>query len=87
VYGAGLQPGSANALTAKISTPAVLVLGNEQKGIRPGVAKHCDTLLHIPMQHGFDSLNVAQAGAMLLALFARGNALAAHGGGIAFSTA
>jgi len=71
VYGAGLLPGSSNALTAKVLTPAVLVLGNEKKGIRPGVVKHCDELLHIPMQHGFDSLNVAQAGAMLLACFAR----------------
>ena len=71
VYGASLHPGSANALIAKVLTPAVLVLGNEKKGIRPGVAKRCDDLLHIPMQHGVDSLNVAQAGAMLLACFAR----------------
>jgi 23S rRNA (guanosine2251-2'-O)-methyltransferase len=71
VYGAGLGAGSANALTAKVLTPAVLVLGNEGEGIRPGIVKHCDELLHIPMQHGFDSLNVAQAGAMLLACFAR----------------
>ncbi|MDR0466191.1 MAG: RNA methyltransferase, partial [Deltaproteobacteria bacterium] len=71
VYGAALAPDGANALTAAMRTPAVLVLGNEQKGIRPGVVKHCDELLHIPMQRGFDSLNVAQAGAMLLACFAR----------------
>jgi 23S rRNA (guanosine2251-2'-O)-methyltransferase len=70
IYGADPRPGSANALIAKVLTPAVLVLGNENKGIRPGVARHCDELLHIPMQHGFDSLNVAQAGAMLLACFA-----------------
>jgi len=71
IYGAGLSPDSANALTAKVLTPAVLILGNETKGIRPGVAKHCAELLHIPMRHGVDSLNVAQAGAMLLACFAR----------------
>ena len=71
VYGASLLPGSSNALTAKMLTPAVLVLGNENRGIRPGVAKHCDELLHIPMRHEVDSLNVAQAGAMLLACFAR----------------
>ena len=74
-YGAGLSPNSANALTAKVLTPAVLVLGNEQKGIRPGVARHCAELLHIPMRHGVNSLNVAQAGAMLLACFARAGAL------------
>ena len=71
VYGASLRTDSTNALTAKVLTPAVLVMGNEEKGIRPGVAKHCDELLYIPMQHGFDSLNVAQAGAMLLACFAK----------------
>jgi len=71
VYGASMRTDSANALTAKVLTPAVLVMGSEEKGIRPGVLKHCDALLHIPMQRGFDSLNVAQAGAMLLACFAR----------------
>jgi len=71
VYGAAPHPAGTNALTAGLPTPAILVLGNEQKGIRPGVAKHCDELLHIPMRHGFDSLNVAQAGAMLLVCFAR----------------
>ena len=71
IYGASLLANSTNALTAKVLTPAVLVLGNEKKGIRPGVARHCDELLHIPMQRGVDSLNVAQAGAMLLACFAR----------------
>jgi 23S rRNA (guanosine2251-2'-O)-methyltransferase len=70
VYGAALRTDSTNALTAKVLTPAVLVLGNEEKGIRPGVAKHCDELLHIPMRRGVNSLNVAQAGAMLLACFA-----------------
>ena len=75
VYGACLSPDSTNALTAKVLTPAVLVLGNEKKGIRPGVARHCAELLHIPMRHGFDSLNVAQAGAMLLACFARARAI------------
>jgi len=70
VYGAVLRPAGTNALAGGLSTPAVLALGNEEKGLRPGVAKHCDELLHIPMRHGFDSLNVAQAGAMLLACFA-----------------
>lgn len=70
VYGASAAPGSLNAWSAELLTPALLVLGNEDKGIRPGVAERCDVLLHIPMCRGFDSLNVAQAGAMLLACFA-----------------
>ena len=50
--------------------PAVLVLGNEDKGLRPGVAKRCARMLRIPLARQFDSLNVAQAGAMLMALAA-----------------
>ncbi|MDR2504391.1 MAG: 23S rRNA (guanosine(2251)-2'-O)-methyltransferase RlmB [Deltaproteobacteria bacterium] len=49
--------------------PAVLVLGGEEKGLRPGVAKRCAQWLHIPMVRDFDSLNVAQAGAILIASF------------------
>ena len=76
IYGASCAENSLNALSdlnggLELHLPALLVLGNEDKGIRPGVAKHCDTLLHIPMLRGFDSLNVAQAGAMLLVCFAR----------------
>jgi 23S rRNA (guanosine2251-2'-O)-methyltransferase len=70
IYGAGPRTDGTNALTAELPTPAILVLGNEHKGIRPGVAGHCDELLHIPMRRGVNSLNVAQAGAMLLACFA-----------------
>ena len=50
--------------------PCVIVLGNEEKGLRPGVVKRCRTVLHIPMQRSFNSLNVAQAGAVLLGLAA-----------------
>ncbi len=60
-----------NAFTDTLPLPAVLVLGNEGKGMRPGIAKRCNHLLYIPMQNNFDSLNVAQAGAVLLGLMAR----------------
>jgi 23S rRNA (guanosine2251-2'-O)-methyltransferase len=62
---------SINPLTEKLPLPALLVLGNEEKGIRPGVLKHCDTSLCIPFLREFDSLNVAQAGAILISCFAR----------------
>lgn len=71
VYGAMLGDNSVNAFATKIHTPCILVLGNEDKGIRPNVAKRCHKLLHIPMLRPFDSLNVAQAGALLLGEFAR----------------
>lgn len=35
---------------------------NEDKGLRPGVAKRCAHMLRIPLARSFDSLNVAQAG-------------------------
>ncbi|ABB40374.1 RNA methyltransferase, TrmH family, group 3 [Oleidesulfovibrio alaskensis G20] len=69
IYAARFDDGSVNAFTARLDTPAVLVLGNEDKGVRPGVAKRCTASIHIPMQREFDSLNVAQAGAMLMGCF------------------
>ncbi|MFK8012836.1 MAG: 23S rRNA (guanosine(2251)-2'-O)-methyltransferase RlmB [Marinicellaceae bacterium] len=38
-----------------------IVLGNEGKGIRPLVRKHCDFLIHIPMYGSVQSLNVSVA--------------------------
>lgn len=71
VYLARMAPDSLDAYTAELETPAVLVLGNEEKGIRPGVAKFGHHSLHVPFQREFDSLNVAQAGAILVSEFAR----------------
>lgn len=62
---------SVNPLTEKLPLPALLVLGNEDKGVRPGVLKHCECSLCIPFRRDFDSLNVAQAGAILISCFAR----------------
>lgn len=71
IYGAALGEGSLDAFTTRLHTPALLVLGNEDHGIRPQVAKRCHHLLHIPMLRTFDSLNVAQAGGILTSCFAR----------------
>ena len=72
IYGAGGQPGSGSldAFAEPMRLPAILVLGNEDKGLRPGVAKRCAHMLRIPLARTFDSLNVAQAGAILLGLAA-----------------
>ena len=66
---------SIDPLVEKLPLPALLVLGNEEKGVRPGVLKHCDCSLCIPFRRDFDSLNVAQAGAILISCFARSLAL------------
>jgi 23S rRNA (guanosine2251-2'-O)-methyltransferase len=54
-----------------IAFPAALVLGSEEKGPSKSVLKACDGLLYVPMARPFDSLNVAQAGAILLGELAR----------------
>ncbi len=65
--------GGLNALETKLELPAILVLGSEEKGIRPGVKKHCTHKVSIPFLREFDSLNVAQAGAILTSCFLRCN--------------
>jgi 23S rRNA (guanosine2251-2'-O)-methyltransferase len=66
IYGADTGQGSRSLFEARLNFPAVLVLGNEDKGMRPNVGKRCTEKLSIPMHGGFNSLNVAQAGAMIL---------------------
>lgn len=53
--------------------PAVLVLGSENRGLRAGVSKRCSKILDIPMARNFNSLNVAQAGAILIGFCAARN--------------
>jgi len=65
---AGLEvQGSSTLYDADLSPPLALVVGNEQKGVRPLVRKQCDLLLHIPASGPLDSLNAATAGAVALA--------------------
>lgn len=70
IIGSGCGEGGSCQDAFKFSwpMPAILVLGNEKKGIRPGVAKRCSIFVRIPFKRAFDSLNIAQACAMLLAL-------------------
>lgn len=59
-----------NAFEHDWQFPCALVLGSEHKGLRPGVAKRCGLFASIPFARQFDSLNIAQAGAILLGLCA-----------------
>lgn len=43
-----------------------IILGNEEKGIRPLVAKNCDFLAEIPMKGKIQSLNVSVATGVIL---------------------
>jgi 23S rRNA (guanosine2251-2'-O)-methyltransferase len=68
--GATADRESGSIFAEPLTLPAVLALGNEERGLRPLVRNRCRPL-HIPMLRDFDSLNVAQAGGMLLACFLR----------------
>ena len=46
--------------------PSLILMGNEQAGLPPHIESACDTLCLIPMRGGADSLNLAQATAILL---------------------
>ena len=63
---AGVVPeGNTPCHQYKFDTPVVLVLGGEEKGIRPLLKKSCDVTLNIPMQGAIGSLNASAAAAIL----------------------
>ena len=49
----------------KFDAPTVLIIGGEQKGIRPLLKKSCDTTLSIPMEGSLGSLNASAAAAVI----------------------
>ncbi|MFT3830754.1 MAG: RNA methyltransferase [Opitutaceae bacterium] len=53
-------------------TPIALVLGNEEAGLAPEVAKACDRLVRIPGSGKMESLNVSAAAAVLVAALSIG---------------
>lgn len=61
----GTQLSPSEVRTRGLPRPPALVLGNEEKGIAPGVAAACDRLVKIPGADTVESLNVAVAAAVL----------------------
>lgn len=59
--------GDRSLYEADLSGPLGLVVGNEQKGMRPLVRQSCDFLVKIPTVGPLDSLNAAAAGAIAMA--------------------
>lgn len=72
IYGAASQPATAPAPSESIFSlvprfPAILLLGSEESGLRQSLISRCSSLIHIPLLREFDSLNVAQAGGIIVA--------------------
>jgi 23S rRNA (guanosine2251-2'-O)-methyltransferase len=66
IAGLDLQ-GRQSIYDADLTMPLALVVGNEQKGLRPLVRNTCDLLLQIPAHGPLQSLNAATACAIALA--------------------
>lgn len=64
---AGEADGDLHDIVAKHGGPGlVIVMGSEDKGLRPRVAESCDILARIPMTAKAESLNVSVAAAVAL---------------------
>ena len=68
--GLDMVAASVNGDTAHVGVdferPSLILMGNEQAGLPDAVEAECDTLCLIPMRGGADSLNLAQATAIML---------------------
>jgi 23S rRNA (guanosine2251-2'-O)-methyltransferase len=56
---------------ARLDGPLAVVIGAEGAGVRPGVLKHCDLRLRIPMEGRVASLNASVSAALVLYEVAR----------------
>lgn len=58
--------GEVSLLDHKLKKPIALVLGNEAKGMSVALKNLCDYVISIPLKGAVNSLNVANAGSILL---------------------
>lgn len=70
IFGTSVD-GPLSIYEADFSVPACLVIGNEEKGLRPLVKRKCDILVTIPMFSALDSLNASVATGIVLFEMAR----------------
>jgi 23S rRNA (guanosine2251-2'-O)-methyltransferase len=67
IWVAGLDAGAEDSLYHHdLSGPLALVVGGEEKGIRPRVKRQCDFLLSIPQMGPVSSLNASVAAAIAI---------------------
>ena len=62
---AGHVHAAIDAKARGLPRPPAVILGNEEKGLAPGVAALCDRLVRIPGADSIESLNVSAAAAVL----------------------
>ena len=68
----GLDAGGDHTLdTYDGTTPVVVVVGSEGKGLSRLVSETCDTVMSIPMADNVESLNASVAAGVVLSEFAR----------------
>lgn len=65
LYGT-VKDGGTSVFKTDLRGAVCLVIGNEEKGLRPLVAKQCDFKVTIPMQGSLDSLNASVAAGISL---------------------
>ena len=58
--------GDTDHIGVDFEQPSLILMGNEQAGLPAEIEAQCDTLCLIPMRGGADSLNLAQATAIML---------------------
>ncbi len=67
VWIAGMDKSGDNSVfTSDLTCPIAIVIGGEEKGLRPLVRKHCDFLISIPQKGQINSLNASVAGAVTM---------------------
>ena len=58
--------GGTNVFSARFSKRVALILGNEGNGLSDFSRKHATKTVALPMENGFESLNVAVAGSVIM---------------------
>ena len=66
IYGSALDESAQNLSDVQPAEKSAIVMGSEGKGMRDLIKKNCDVVMQIEMANGFESLNVAQAGSILM---------------------
>ncbi|MGD2269110.1 MAG: 23S rRNA (guanosine(2251)-2'-O)-methyltransferase RlmB [Desulfobacterales bacterium] len=63
----GMDPAATDSIYAvDLTGAAAIVIGGEEKGLRPLVKKHCDSVISIPQAGPVNSLNASTAAAVVM---------------------